>query len=78
MSNFTPEDLLQFLYDETEDVMRTGIENELGISWTLTEKLKVLQEAQQRLNRIQLLSPRKQTINSILAYADQAEKAAHN
>ena len=77
MSNFTPEDLLQFLYDETEDVMRTGIENELGTSWTLNEKLKVLAEARQRLGKIQLLSPRQQTINSILAYADQAEKTAH-
>ncbi|MDB5229984.1 MAG: hypothetical protein JWN76_789 [Chitinophagaceae bacterium] len=77
MNNFTPENLLQFLYDETEDVMRTGIENELSASWTLNEKLKVLQEAQQRLNKISLLAPRQQTINSILAYADQAERTPH-
>ena len=69
MQNFTPEHLLQYLYGEMSESQKAEIENELIINWALNEKLQVLDASCRRLNKIKLLSPRSQTIASILHYA---------
>ena len=42
MTNFTPEDLLLYLYKETTPEQTTAIEEALKKSWSLREKLTVL------------------------------------
>ena len=42
MTNFTPEDLLLYLYKETTAVETVAIEAALKQDWTLREKLEVL------------------------------------
>jgi len=69
MPNFTPEDLLLYQADELTALETKAIAEELSANWTLREKFTVLKEATARLNRMQLYSPRKQTIQSIMHYA---------
>ena len=69
MSNFTPEDLLLYHASELSAEESNSIAEELSHSWALREKSTVLLEAMSRLNSMQLHSPRKQTVQSIMHYA---------
>jgi len=69
MPNFTPEDLLLYHAGELSDSDSEAIANELSTNWALREKLNVFVEAVNRLNAMQLQSPRKQTVQSIMRYA---------
>ena len=71
MHNFTPEDLLQYLYDETSPAQTAAIKAALQNNWGLREKFEELKAAQRNLEVLKL-SPRKQTIDSILQYAEKA------
>jgi hypothetical protein len=71
MHNFTPEDLLQYLYKETSTQKTEAIKQALETDWTLREKLEVITSAQQRLEKL-TLSPRPQVIDKILAYAEKS------
>ena len=68
MHNFTPEDLLLYLYKETSTQQNTAIEEALQNDWTLREKLAVMKAAQERLNNL-TDSPRTETVLAILKYA---------
>ena len=68
MTNFTPEDLLLYLYKETSDEQTTAIENALKQDWTLREKLAVLKTSLQRLDKIKK-SPRTRIVLDVLNYA---------
>jgi hypothetical protein len=68
MTNFTPEDLLLFLYNETSDETSTAIEAALKKDWTLREKLAVLKASMQRLDKI-TVSPRTEVVLSVLNHA---------
>lgn len=70
MQNFTLEQLLQYLYGELNDHQKDEIETELLINWALNEKLQVLKEGRNRLDKLRLFSPRNQTIVSLLNYAE--------
>jgi hypothetical protein len=72
MYNFTQEDLLQFLYEETSTEKTAAIKAALRSDWNLREQLVVLQSAKQQLDTIPTVSPRKQTIDSILKYAEKS------
>ena len=72
MYNFTQEDLLQFLYNETSPEKTAAIKAALISDWTLREKMDVISAAQQQLDEIKLSSPRKQTIDNILNYAEKS------
>ena len=72
MTHFSPEDLLQFLYNETSSEMTAAIEAALQQDWTLREKLAVLKAAQDRLNTL-VESPRTEAVLNILRYAAQTE-----
>ena len=68
MTNFTPEDLLLYLYKETSDTETAAIEVALEKDWTLREKLNVLKASMRRLDRI-TESPRTQIVLNVLNYA---------
>lgn len=75
MTNFTPEDLLLYLYKEASPEMVNAIEAALKKDWTLREKLNVLKTSRERLDKI-TEAPRTEVILSILNYAREklAEK----
>ncbi|HEY1872521.1 MAG TPA: hypothetical protein VGG71_15765 [Chitinophagaceae bacterium] len=68
MTNFTPEDLLLYLYNETSEKQTTAIEAALKQDWTLREKLAVLKTSLERLEGIKK-SPRTRVILNVLNYA---------
>lgn len=68
MTNFTPEDLLLYLYKETSAEQTTAIENALQKDWTLREKLQVLKASMQRLDKI-TVSPRTEVVLNVLNHA---------
>ncbi len=75
MSLFTPEDLLLYLYKETDPQQTAAIEAALAQDWTLREKLAVLQASKKRLDTI-AATPRTEAVLNILAYARQTEKVS--
>ena len=68
MTNFTPEDLLLYLYNETTSKQTAAIEKALEKDWTLREKLSVLKVSIQRLDKI-TESPRTEVVLHVLNYA---------
>ena len=73
MANFTPEDLLLYLYKETSDEQTTAIENALKLDWSLREKLAVLKTSLERLDGIKK-SPRTRIVLNVLNYARKNAK----
>jgi len=71
MHSFTTEDLLQYLYKETSTEKTAAIKAALETDWSLKEKFEVLLSGSEKLETIKL-SPRKQTIENILSYAEKA------
>ena len=68
MTNFTPEDLLLYLYKETTPEQTTAIETALEKDWTLREKMTVLKASMDRLDKIKT-SPRTEVVLNVLSYA---------
>ncbi len=68
--SFTKEDLLQYLYGETSEDKAIAIKDALGEDWDLQEAYNMLSAAHQQLETIKF-SPRKQTIENILKYAEK-------
>ena len=75
MHNYSPEDLLLYLYKECTPEMTAGIDEALKTDWTLREKLAVLKTSMERLNSI-TLSPRTEVILNVLKYAGKTEKVS--
>ena len=71
MHNFTPEDLLLYLYNETSPAQTAQIKAALETDWSLREKFEVITSAQKRLETLKM-SPSQQTIDNILSYAEKA------
>ena len=71
MHNFTQEDLLLYLYNETSPAQTVLIKAALETDWSLREKFEELTSAQNQLKTLQM-SPSRQTINNILNYAEKA------
>jgi hypothetical protein len=74
MHNYTPEDLILYLYKETSPEATAAIEKALQEDWTLREKLTVLKTSMERLNSI-TVSPRTEVILNILRQARTQEEA---
>lgn len=70
MHNYTPEDLLLYLYKETSPEENAAIETALEEDWTLREKLAVLKTSMNRLDGI-TVSPRTEVILNVLRYANK-------
>ena len=68
MTNFTPEDLLLYLYKETSLEQAAEIELALAKDWTLREKLAVLQNSMQRLDKL-VVAPRTEVVLNVLNHA---------
>ena len=68
MTNFTPEDLLLYLYKETSIKKTAAIEKALQTDWTLREKLNVLKASMERLDKI-TLSPRTEVVLNVINHA---------
>lgn len=68
MENFTPEDLLLYLYKETSPQQSAAIESALQKDWALREKLAVLKTSMQRLEKI-TQSPRTEVVLNVLNHA---------
>jgi len=73
MHNYSPEELIQYLYKETTPETAAAIEQALQQDWTLREKLAVLKTSMERLNSI-TQSPRTETVLAILKYASKEVK----
>ena len=72
MSNFTPEDLLLYCYNEMDAETRNRVELALEHDWTLREKLGVLKASMQRLDRL-VQPPRTEVVLNILHYASEKQ-----
>jgi len=72
MPNFTPEDLLLYLYKESSPEQVTAIEEELKNNWSLREKLSVMKIAMERLNTI-TVAPRTEIVLNILRHANRTK-----
>jgi hypothetical protein len=77
MYNYSPEELIQYLYNETSPTTTAAIEQALKQDWTLREKLAVLKTSMERLNSI-TQSPRIETILAILKYAAKPQTVSTN
>ena len=73
MTNFTPEDLLLYLYKEISPKKTAAIEKALQKDWTLREKLSVLKTSMQRLDKIKV-APRTEVVLKVLKYAGKKSK----
>lgn len=71
MHNFTLEDLLRYLYNETSPSQTAEIEAALESDWSLREKFEVLTSARKRLDALKV-SPSQQSIDAVLSYAEKA------
>ncbi|HEX2532157.1 MAG TPA: hypothetical protein VHK69_00400 [Chitinophagaceae bacterium] len=75
MLNYSPEDLILYLYGETSEETTAAIEEALKKDWTLREKLAVLKGSQERLNSI-IVTPRTEAVLNVLKYAWQTAAPA--
>ena len=73
MHNYSPEDLILYLYKETSPDATAAIEKALEDDWTLREKLTVIKTSMERLNSI-TMSPRTEIILNILRHARTQEQ----
>ncbi len=68
MTNFTPEDLLMYLYKETSTTQTNDIESALEKDWALREKLAVLKDSISRLDKL-TTAPRTEVVLNVLNHA---------
>ena len=73
MYNYTPEEILLYLYKESSPELTTAIEEELKRNWSLREKMEVMRKAMERLDNI-TISPRTEVVLNVLRYAAASEK----
>jgi hypothetical protein len=72
MHNYSPEDLILYLYKETSAETTAAIEEALKNDWTLREKLAVIKTSMERLDAI-TVSPRTEVVLNVLRYARKKE-----
>lgn len=67
---FTPEDLLEYYYQETSPEKSHSIVLALENDWALQQKFDVICQAAERLGK-SVRSPRQSSVQSVLDYATQ-------
>lgn len=77
MTKFTPEDLVQYLYNETSVQKTAAIKAALNTDWNLQESFEHLVEAQRNLEKIKL-SPRDEAVNRILQHTTKKAGQLHS
>ena len=73
MHSFTPEDIVQYVYNETSQEKSAMIKAALETDWILREKFEAISTAINGLEKI-TLSPRKIAVDNILNYAEKMIK----
>ena len=71
MHSFTPEDLIQYIYNETSTQKSAAIKVALDTDWNLREKYDEIMSAHKSLEKV-TLSPRKKAVDNILSYAEKS------
>lgn len=74
MNRFTQEDLLQFLYNEASAEKSAQIKAALAADWNLREEFELLAASKNMLGAVKMQSPRTETIDAILRYAEKSEE----
>ncbi len=69
MNNFTPEDMIRYLYNEMTAAEAQTLTRALEADWSLKEKFEVLKLAMSSLDTLHF-SPRPKAIDAILEYAE--------
>lgn len=72
---FSPEELIQYVYQETSPEKTTAIEEALRTDWSLREKVETLKSTLEHLDKI-TDAPRTETIVNILRYARETMPAS--
>jgi hypothetical protein len=75
MTNFTPEDLLEYFYQETPPKKTAAVQAALDTEWPLQQKYNVITQAAEKLDK-SILSPRKQSVKAIMDHAAKHEASA--
>jgi hypothetical protein len=76
MDNFTPEDLVEFQYNETSTEKSEAIKLALQSDASLNEMYEIIVSAQKKLEAFQL-SPSDEIVNNILLHGKKAKAALH-
>ena len=76
MTNFTPEDMIRFLYNEMTAAEAKSLTQAMENDWSIKEKFEVLKEAMSNLDTLHY-SPRPQAIHAIMQYADVTKPVEH-
>lgn len=71
MPQYTTEELIQYMYQETSAEKTAAIEKAIESDWNLREKLDALKESMQQLDTV-ISSPRQQSVLAILNYASSS------
>ena len=69
MKNVTQDDLLRYLYKETDPDQTTHIQQLLETDEVLLERLNVLKSAKVRLDKLKLISPDNRSVDNIFNYS---------
>ena len=77
MTKFTPEDLVQYLYNETSVQKTAAIKAALERDWDLQECFEQIVAAQKNLEEIKL-SPRDEAVNKILQHSSKKAGQLHS
>jgi hypothetical protein len=77
MTKFTPEDLVQYLYNETSVQKTAAIRAALDEDWDLQESFEHIIDGQKNLEEISL-SPREEAVNKILQYTSKKVGQLHS
>lgn len=73
MTNYSPEELLLYLYNEATPQDTVAIKEALEKNWALREKLEVLKTSMVRLDTIKQ-EPRTEVVLNVLNYARKKMK----
>jgi hypothetical protein len=76
MTNFTPEDMIRLLYNEMTAEEAKSLLQAMENNWSIKEKYEVLKEAISNLDTLHY-SPRPQSIQAIMQYADATKPVEH-
>ena len=72
MHNFTTEDIVQYLYHETSEKQAIAIKAALIADSKFRDEYETLKSAKNELASQKLLSPRSQSIDKIMQYAEKS------
>lgn len=73
MQSFTPEDMVQYLYNESSPEKTAQIATALENDWNLREEFEAMSSAMKGLEKLKL-SPRKIAVANIITYAENSVK----